>query len=356
MPDSLDFLKPCEGFTGGTTRITADPDIAEPEGVIYAPMLKGSPASNQPHPWGLFRRDATPFMEAVDTVGPTQVVKKRNLALTVADAAAPMRHLVTGGRYVYGGMVKLHYGHFIANTLSRLWIFARLKPAPEDRIVFHSYCGPKPWFSRPFIRETLAALGIAEHNVVVWHRPIRIDRLSLPQTSFNEQHSVHQVYGDLCRQIGRAILGPAKLVPNTTPVYLSKSALQAGVGRIENETIVEGILAAEGFDIVHPEELSFPDQIRLFSERAHIMAVVGSALHTSIFTQAANRITAISGTPSPNSNFSLMDQVSGNTPTYLFAPGSTTSPVTSGRFLNTLTLAEPERIAQDLLRIARHAG
>ena len=355
MPEQLEFLKPCEGFSGGTTVLASDPELAEVADVIYSPMIDGSPSANETHPWGLYREDSSVIMDAVDTVGLGRVVKKRNLAFDLAAAGTPVRHPETGGRYFYGGMVKLHYGHFIANTLSRLWEFARLKLEPNDRIVFHSFCRPRIWFNRSFIRETLNALGIAEQNVILWHRPNRISRLTVPHTSFSEQHSVHQVYGELCKLIGQKVLGPEPFVQNTTPVYLSKSALEAGVGRIENETVVEGILAAAGFDIVHPEKLSFKKQVRLFSERTHIMACVGSSLHTSVFTPSPNKITIVSGTESPNSNFSLMDQASGNRPTYLFAPGSTTSSDSSGRFLSALTLAEPERIAKDLLRIASRA-
>jgi hypothetical protein len=318
-------------------------------------MLRGAPAANDTHPWGLFWQDASPVLEAVDPVGPGQLVKKRNLSLNPADLANAIGRQQGGERYIYGGMMKLHYGHYITDTLSRLWQFASERPKPEDRIVFQSYCGAGAWFKRPFIRDTLSALGISQSNALVWHRPASVPNFILPQRSFVEQHSVYRAFGELCSRIGRSVLGAAPIVRNHVPVYLSKAALKIGVGQIKNEAIIEAILSAEGVEIVYPEKLEFVDQVRLFSERSQIFGCVGSALHTSVFAQPGGKITIVCPTSRPNSNFRLMDLASGHRPTYLFAPGSKLSQGTDDKFQTCVEMAEPERIAKDLLRLARSA-
>ena len=320
-----------------------DPQTAETKAITYIPMIRGSAADNDGHLWGLFE-GRFPMMGGVDVKGPNSIIHKRVLAPTDIVPTRSAR-----GRYIYGGVINPHYGHFIINTLPKLWQFARGQIKPDDKILFHSYWEPQAWFKRPFIRDIFCALGVTPDRVEIFDQPTRIEQLSIPGTSLVEQQAVHQVFGALGKLIGRSVIGAAPLRRHDTPVYLSKSALKAGVGRIANETAIEAVLKLSGFDVVFPEQLKFADQVRLFSERSHIVSGTGSFLHTSLFAAAEAKITVFCTQQRPNSNFDLVDKVTGFRPTYVFCLGGELAD--DARFLRSVTVDDPEGIARELVKL-----
>ena len=254
------------------------------------------------------------------------------------------------GCYVYGGVISLHYGHFIVNSLSRLWHHSRQFDAGL-RVLFHGPGNPDVWFERPFLKEMFAAIGIGRENVFAFDRPTNISLLEVPHPSFQEQHFICKAFTALCHRIGRHFIAGMEISHNDRPVYLSKTAMTSGVGRVVNEIVIENILRSEGVEILYPEEMRLSDQIRVFAERSTVIGITGSSLHTSGFIPPHSRIVALSPTDRPNSNFALMDKANGTRSEYYYAHGTRVVEDGQDRFLTNLELRNPEAIAHDLLSL-----
>jgi capsular polysaccharide biosynthesis protein len=67
-------------------------------------------------------------------------------------------------------------------------------------------------------------------------------------------------------------------------IYLSRKKLSQGQ-RLLNTDEIEIMLLEKGFDIIHPELLSFTDQIRLFSQAEIIVGASGSAFANLVFAK-----------------------------------------------------------------------
>lgn len=75
-------------------------------------------------------------------------------------------------------------------------------------------------------------------------------------------------------------------------LYLSRARFW-GAKRLLNEPEVEALMRDLGFTVVHPETLSFPEQMRLFRAAEVIVAEYGSVLHNALFARPGTRVIAI---------------------------------------------------------------
>lgn len=338
---TLQVLRPCTEMWGAYEMRAADPKVSQLSGAVYLPQLRDKS-------WGIYDRDGRIFAPAVDLHGPGG--ETHNQCDTVTLPAHDDIKLAPEKYYIYGGELNPHFGHFIVNTLPRLWQSARMLDR-SAKILFHGVGQPCNWLDRPFIRDIFNALSIGPENMRIFSAPTLLPDVVIPHASLQEQHFAHRILGSLGAKIGSALLGAEPVLANTRPVYLSKTALPAGVGRVTNEGVVEDILRQRGIDVVHPETLTMREQVRLFAERTCILGIVGSAFHTGLFHPPQGRVICISPTPGPNSNFYLLDGAAGYQVEYYFAPGSRIAGRDVGGFLTSMEFAQPDMIANDLLTL-----
>jgi capsular polysaccharide biosynthesis protein len=339
---ALQFLKRCSESWGSSRLIGADPEIGHHCGVVYLPFGQGGS-------WGIYDLQGSLVTDTVDFHGPRgdrhheQTAGLDRARLAALDEAPE-------SVYIYGGFINPHYGHFIVNSLARQWPRAR-GILPKIKILCHGPANPDHWFGRPFIKAIFNALGLTRDDLVAFDRPTLIPRLIVPLASMREQHYVHAVFGDLCARIGRNLLGAEHTVRDARPAYLSKAGLKSGVGRVVNESRIVEVLDREGVEIIFPEQLDLPSQIRLFAERDNICGIAGSALHTQAFWPSRGKVSMISATAGPNSNFFLIDLASKLRVDYFFPPGSRVVDQGSGAFITSIEMENPEMIAADILRL-----
>ena len=339
---TLQFLRRCSESWGSCRVIGADPEIGHHCGVAYLPFGQGKS-------WGIYDLKGTLLADTVDLHGP-QGDHHQDQAPMLDPAMLGDLEEAPDTTYVYGGFINPHYGHFIVNSLARQWPRARAVQ-PKMKILCHGPATPDHWFGRPFIKAIFNALGLSREDFVTFDRPTMIPRLIVPLTSMREQSYVHSVFGDLCARIGRNLLGAEHSVRDPRPAYLSKAGLKSGVGRVVNESKIVELLDREGVEIIFPEQIDLPSQIKLYAERENICAIAGSALHTQAFWPSRGRVSMISSTAGPNSNFFLIDIASKLRVDYFYPPGSRVVEQGSGAFITSIEMQNPELIAADILRL-----
>jgi len=344
-PETLSILRPCMSMWGACEIVYADPNISDVQNIVALPYVPGGA-------WGIFDRSGNPINTAFDRHGPEGKPADRQLVATSNLIAN--NSLAKNQTYIYGGFVHLHYGHFIVNTLPRLWPILR-HGIGEHRILFIGQATPADWFRIPFMRDFFGALGINSDRIEFVDSPTVIPRLIIPHPSFQEQHFAHRVFGQLCREIGRRIIKVNDIESrmNLKPIYLSKNKLTSGVARFSNESILIEKLYKSGFEIVYPELLEPSEQISMMRTRKFIFGTIGSAFHNSVFSRTSAELVCISRDSHPNSNFMLLDRLSGSSVRYFYAPGTNVDPTADSNFNADQKLPCPELIAEDLLKIFR---
>jgi len=188
---------------------------------------------------------------------------------------------------IYGGILfGNHYGHFLTETMSRLWPLIDpefVRQWADTPIVFRM-AGDKQYALdevAEFAKNVFDALGI-RHKIIVLDHQTMVDTLVIPHASIVNNYKVHKVYTELMQLVGSRLLeleGNARAWSDEK-IYLSRSNLSAECRHLGNERRLELMLIERGYTVVHPQEISFIDQVKMFHQASEVIGPVGSAFHT----------------------------------------------------------------------------
>ena len=212
-------------------------------------------------------------------------------------------------RYLWGGRLTSHYGHFLTETLPRLWILGD-RPRPWPRLVLWCDAPVGRCLALDFVREIFGALDLRPEDLLVLERPTRIAEIDIPAPGFESNSYVHLPFARFCRRIG-AQLAPAPSSLDGQPIYFTKQNLSYGVARLTNEAAFTACLAGAGVRIVAPETLPFREQLALWTGHRVVTGYLGSAMHTALFT-GGKRIACLNHERKVFSNQIMIDLAAGH--------------------------------------------
>lgn len=169
-----------------------------------------------------------------------------------------------------------HFGHFILETLSRAWHWGLGQPVAEPVML-----GARmPGFAQQFYGLISGLAG----RISLIERTTRFERVIVPAPAFVLDRYTHIQFKQLCDRIASMVVH-GREPTSEQPLYLSRSRLDPDSCRmIVGEEQFERFLAERGFCIVHPERLPVAEQLRLFNRHRNIVAPMGSACHTRLFS------------------------------------------------------------------------
>jgi capsular polysaccharide biosynthesis protein len=195
-------------------------------------------------------------------------------------------------RAYFLGVNARHFGHFLLETLCRAWAW---KGQEDDRVAI-IMSPPVHDFAR-----ALCALvpGLAE-RVEVIRETTRFESVAVPSPAFAISRSAHVAFKSLCEQMADRALPRLERMTDQ-PVYLSRAGLDPRKTRmLVGEDRLERSLEKLGFRIVRPETLAIPEQIAIFNRHKWIVAPMGSACHSRLFSRRPNNILMLERTTKAN--------------------------------------------------------
>ena len=168
--------------------------------------------------------------------------------------------------------------HWLTDVLTRLFVVRHLL---SDLLLVL----PAQSETRDVVRSSLKAFGVANvefmrPDEVVEFRSLVMPSHTAPSGHFNDEaiRGVREVllsaYGDTSEEDKR--------------LYISRG--KAGKRRIVNEDDVIAVLLRFGFEIVHAEELSFEQQVRICSRARYIVSNHGAGLTNILFMQSGGSV------------------------------------------------------------------
>jgi hypothetical protein len=243
------------------------------------------------------------------------------------------------------GPITPHFGHFLLEVMGRLWAYGSAADGVE-RLAYTGYRPNRLLRKCPYMGEIFATLGIDADALMAVSRRTFFKSLLVPAPSFRMGAYVFPQFFETFDRLRRLMLGGRGVTEDPRPVYLSKGKLKKAVTGIANEREMEESFSALGVDIVHPETLTFEEQVRLMNSRTTIVGVLGSAFHTLLLTGGRKRIRYIVPIPKVNSNYVVIDKHLRNASEFFFAP-------TVEVFDETLAQARPEAGAGERRRPGR---
>ncbi|MEO0487453.1 MAG: FkbM family methyltransferase [Pseudomonadota bacterium] len=256
FPDALDF-DPAEPLAGGIQTVPG------------AVMAKREGASGYTFPAAVFDHRKRLVPGAVSWVTP-------KLAAT-QDRGHPRMSRVQElpGRWLFGGRYHPHFGHFLTETLSRLWALDHLDQPVKGVVFFPVYTLPADEVANSF--KSFAEILDAPFDVKLLDGFHRVEELVVaPQgNGLHELMLGTPEFRQFIKDHIRTDLPPV----NCPKLYISRSRFQDKQRRFLGEERLEALLAEEGYTVFHPQEHSWRDQLRHYRGAKQILGPDGSFFH-----------------------------------------------------------------------------
>jgi hypothetical protein len=197
-------------------------------------------------------------------------------------------------RGLFGGVIFPHFGHFLCESLCRLWPFAVPSMAQEVSDCDILYWSPDGKAGDTVLRPgrvILASLGI-DTQVHTVHRPVLIRKLIIPNQAILLNGQIYPIFRTLLKTAGDRITRmyrQSRKEEYADKVYLSRSKLPFRQRTCVNEKRLEALLQYHGFGIFHPQEMPLVDQIGLWDRAQIVVGTWGAAFDTMLFSEVSQK-------------------------------------------------------------------
>ncbi|OIQ33205.1 MAG: hypothetical protein BM562_02160 [Alphaproteobacteria bacterium MedPE-SWcel] len=218
---------------------------------------------------------AAGVLHADGTYCPQGALWRRHRPITTQPAMPEIVPREMSGRWLWGGVLWAHFGHFLVESTSRLWALDHLD-RPVDGVLFV----PK----RPAVGDQVRGfhkefLGLMHDDlpIRVAADPARVEELVVPGQGFGLGAIIEGTsrYRDSIHARFARDVVPA----GSDRIYISRSRLGLGKGGLLGEEQLEQYLSEEGYEIFHPQDHSLTEQIARYKAAKKVIAADGSALH-----------------------------------------------------------------------------
>jgi capsular polysaccharide biosynthesis protein len=190
--------------------------------------------------------------------------------------ALPLAHTQhLKGSYIFGGYLFHHYGHFLLESLSRLYAIQKCAPLP---VLFMT---PNQSIAQ-WQKIILKHLKI-KNDLVLIQEPTLVDNLIVSAAGSSAHPDF--ILDEQIDALGR--MPSAKIIPGKK-IWLSRSRfmrLYSG-GGVTNESEVEELLQNRGWEIIFPEALDISEQVYHLTSAEHVAGFDGSAFLTPLLAQS----------------------------------------------------------------------
>ncbi len=243
------------------------PPVRLVEGALVVPPAKGL-GNQSVQRSGVLFPDGALVPESVTWRGRSQVTVRP------APPEGPVADLP--GTWLFLGPLFGHFGHFLVESIARIWAFGRLA-GQVDGVLFVPKFQNRPEHVLATYRPFLEALGVTAARMLNVEDPTRVERLYVPPQGFGMFQMIEG--SPEFRDFVRAHAGRAVAPQGHPRIYVSRSALPVQRGSILAEAALEAHLREEGYEPFHPQKHGFEAQIAAYKAATHVVGVDCSPFH-----------------------------------------------------------------------------
>lgn len=191
---------------------------------------------------------------------------------------------------IFIGTIYSVFGHVITDDLKKIWFLntekAKRLLADGADIVYLSWHGQD---LKPYVGHILSLAGVPFENAICIDCITKYNRVFIPDNSLVSNDNILYYTKEFKLTIDSILQHiPADNVMRADKIYLSRTSLKSW--RDYGENAVEKVFRENGYSIIHPEELSFENQISLYRNTKEIVASEGSISHMFLFCKPHTKV------------------------------------------------------------------
>ncbi|MEG4498443.1 glycosyltransferase 61 family protein [Microcoleus sp. F10-C6] len=184
----------------------------------------------------------------------------------------------------FGGRLNDHFGHFLLESLSRLWAYEAFRQF-DPYIFFYTPWGMPDYLEKNnYIYQVLSGFQIPHQKLIFTDRPIRLRKVIIPCQKYGRYSDIKNpepIFLDFLKKFQFPQVKPTGF-ENVDKIYVSRSKLPANMGRIIGESLFEEYLISQGYKIFNPEKFEFFEQLTVYQNANKIIFSGGSAAHACL--------------------------------------------------------------------------
>jgi Glycosyltransferase 61 len=187
-------------------------------------------------------------------------------------------HLEIRQPALYGGILYKHFGHFLSESLSRLYAYPIVRDV-DPFILFHTPLGRPKYLERnSFVYQVLAGFGIPPQKLLFNESAVKLREIVVPRQNygFGFIHDPDEAFVDFVRSFQITHQVPRGL-ESAEKVYVSRATLRRRGGLI-GEEVFSHFLETQGYTVFYPERHTLSEQLTVYARAKTIIFVDGSAL------------------------------------------------------------------------------
>lgn len=185
----------------------------------------------------------------------------------------------------YGGTIYDHFGHFLLDSLSRLYPILNEVRDSNSPILFHYPLDSldREKVLKGYVGEFLTLLGLAHKKIVFINEPLLVNKLYFHEATFSDANfvsdSIKSSYPCLSHKPKTAKKG-----------FISKSKLQSGTGFTSQGEEIDEIFESLGFDVIYPESIALQEQIDIVQSYDVLIGFPSSFFHLKLFCKEGAKL------------------------------------------------------------------
>lgn len=202
-------------------------------------------------------------------------------------------------RVVYCGYFNPQWGHFLFESLSRLWFLFEKENTAVDEFIFITDADSPALLSPDSNHaEVFRLLGILDRIRIV-SRPLRFSEVIVPEESFVLTKRISGSFSAVFDRI-RSNVASGKTSEPGLKILLGRSSFpkarkyEIGIADMENH------FRENGYRVIYPERIPLKDLIFLMDRSEEIVTFSGSVAHNLLFAPPGSKVAVIEKFPYVN--------------------------------------------------------
>lgn len=222
------------------------------------------------------------------------------------------------GRTLYGGYFRPHWGHFLVNTMGRIWPMFTTLYSHFDQIVFFA---DSPHYSASNIITALGRnfeqfiqLADLEGKIKIINKPAIFEELIVPENSIVRFQHYSKEYMLVMEKVKENALKNKSNLKYPKKIFFTRTQLKKSEINEINGDVLDNFFRDNGFDIISPEKISLIELINYMAHAEHIASICGTLAHNFVFAPKGCQLTIIERHPFINISQQMISKSSGSNP------------------------------------------